>query len=396
MVRNIKPKKQVIEEHYDYLKELVAQVFEGQDIDDNWLVSPKVEIRALEKLMNIDPEKNKQRTFMCGGLVAYIVMTMLYYNQNCSLHRLGPDFRSWYAVGISPFYGQWHSLAEKLKLAGDKFDCLDMSHMEASLSPRILEIIYRLRNKYGEESTRKAREWVFDNLCYSKVRDLLGRLLIKLGMNPSGSLNTLDDNTLALLFIIIYALSRQGLSDDEIIRFLEDEVFGKLGGDDSIFNSHPLLADLPSYAAELGFKAEYEIAPGSPLSEATFFSSGFHYDLNHKMYIPKPNFDKLFAGLYWWRKEDSWRLTLAKLCALRILTYPYPKKFQEIETLISYILEKHDDDLHLEKRMDDKITYSQLMSMMLSTEQMEFLWFGLEKAGSDLSEDVLDNILSFL
>jgi len=82
--------------------------------------------------------------------------------------------------------------------------------------------------------------------------------------------------------------------------------------------------------------------------------------------------------LFFYKKSNSWRLTLAKLYALRVLCYPNIARKMELEYYISYVWEKHDVDMQQETNMDDKISYSSLRTLHLPQSQIQFLIYGDE------------------
>jgi hypothetical protein len=253
--------------------------------------------------------------------------------------------------------------------------------MERSISARIQRDLYDIRNQNfpRDQKTVNALDWLFDQLAFSLVIDCDGDLLIKNGKNPSGCANTLDDNTLVEFMIVFYTICRNYPSDNvEEILTKAYTIVGKMGGDDKLLADNPAITNIITYAKEMGFDMGYEVPYPTPFSKAQFYSQGFHFDVDHRMYIPKFNFRKLLASVFWWRKANSWRLTMAKLCALRLLTYPYKNEFLIIEKLIDFVHFNYKNDMKVEKRLDDKLTYESLLSMLLSTSQMEYIWYGLE------------------
>jgi hypothetical protein len=205
-------KRLCLEGERDLLRSIVGQIFTTGEVSfdfngthfDNvyWQTSPKGEIRDITKLNNVDPKKRKTRTFMCGDIITHTVGFMLYKNQNDSLISY-PSRDSWIAVGMNPWYGGWDQLAKSLLRNGaTRFLCYDASHMEASVSDAVQDVIYKTRNSAlrNPEQTRVAQEWFQLQVTNSLIIDVDGRLCMKFGKNPSGNFNTLVDNTFALFF----------------------------------------------------------------------------------------------------------------------------------------------------------------------------------------------------
>jgi len=378
-------KRQVFEHLRPHLDNMLSNIALGKFVETLWEASPKIEIRSLEKIINDDLEKRKQRTFLCCDVLTYIIGLILYYDQKTRSLKMSNNHEG-FSVGSSIFYGGWHEIALNLLKNGSKtFRCYDIKHMEASISPRIMEDIYEIRNSFlpNDKFTENLKEWYLANYIYSKVIDMHGQIGMKIGKISSGGPNTIDDNTLTLLLIQLYHFS---LSSDSVSEILEkhSSISRENMGDDSIQEDVEIWTKPYDYiktSKEMGFQLEEE-SYGS-IFESTFLNFKFQFNINYSMFTFVPNYDKLFAGLYYYRKNDSWRLTLAKLCAMRVLCYTSKKHLEAIDYFIDYIWENHDNDLRLEKKLDDKITYNSLRSLKISNERIEILLFGLESKGPD-------------
>jgi hypothetical protein len=261
--------------------------------------------------------------------------------------------------------------------------------MEASIKVNLFELIYSFRNS-SLHGNANAKEWFLLNKIYSKVKDPDGFMGFKTGSNPSGCLNTLSDNTWALIFVFMYNLSFYAQDVNALIDLYWDKPV-KIMGDDSIVADDVVWDSLLAHSKDLGFTIKYEagdeLNPALPITEGKFLNFGFVYDMPHNMWIFKPNFDKLLAGLFFYRKSNSWRLTMAKLYALRVLCYNFPSRLQEIESYIALIWNKYNHQMKIEHQMDEKIPYIQLRSLHLPSEEIEFLLFGNEKGQARAFEE---------
>jgi hypothetical protein len=370
-------KKQVFENFQPQLKEMISDICLGKIVDTLWEASPKVEIRALEKIISEDLTKRKQRTFMCCDVLCYIIGIMLYGDQNDKF--LSAQSGTWSAVGSSIFYGGWHALLSKLGRIANKFRCFDIKAMEASISPELFRRLYAFRNKYLKVPKRfkPLLDWFLENKIYSKVVDLLGRLGYKIGCNPSGCLNTLMDNTLICIVILLYHLAKKCNSIQELMDKV-DENEAESMGDDSILADKEDWDGLESSSLEIGFEMTPEIKGAVSPTEAKFLNFSWKFNVVHNMWVFVPNYDKLFAGLYFYRKNNSWRLTLAKLCAMKVLCYTDEYYYKIVCFYIDFIWKHHMQDLKNEINLDDKISYNSLRAMELDDKQIEFLIYGLE------------------
>jgi len=337
----------------------------------------------------------------------------LYSDQNDRLVALAQS-RCWSAVGSSIFHGGWDAFARYLlgdEQSSGKVRAYDISAMEASVSARIFEILYEWRNDsiHGEDALK---EWFFKNKVYSKMLDPNGVQGFKVGSNPSGCINTLTDNTFVVIFCLLYHLVGKELMispdsfDDEIVDAVVehyDELPVKAMGDDTILADHPVWDGLEESTLELGFSFEKELPPSGnfpmQLHEAKFLNFGFDFDFNRNMWHFRPNFDKLFAGLFYYKKQSSWRLTLAKLYALRVMCSQHPRYRFELDSYIQYIWQDFDPELRSEdlkdSNGDELLPYKNLKSMYLTAVQCDFLVFGLEGL-SEVVPPILQLALNYL
>lgn len=403
--------------------EMVFEVRPGYTVDYRhayWQTSGKGEMRTTDKLLHPDVTKRKTRTFMAGDFVCHCVSLMLYSDQNDELLRMSHE-REWSAVGMSPWYGGWDKMARGLlgKISPDeaKFACEDVSHMEASVNDYFQTVIYRVRNLNLVNKHLKPRQvvnlmsWAFANSVYSYVLDVMGYLLLLIGKNKSGHFNTLTDNTLCLILVELYRLayylkhrSVTSLSNQAARGFFSKlppihdllkcyfEVPLRAMGDDSIIADHDWVGLTRSVARHLGFEIKLE-CPVGLLSESSFLNAGFHRVT--EMWYMRPNFDKLRASILFNWKSRSWRLAYVKVCAYRMLVFPFERYRVEADAMLDYILRHHDDDMRREASMDSKITYFSALAARMSDSDNRFLVSGLE--GGDRRNLVLgDTAVSFL
>lgn len=387
----------------ELVAEIVQQVLDCGQIDYQfdgerytevfWLTSPKEEIRPIEKINHEDKTKRKTRTFMCGDLITHIIGFMLYKNQNDALiQNRNPD--SWVCVGLNPFYGGWHNMSESLlRNKSKKFYCADASHMEASVNKVLQTIIYKSRNAalkndptssgITAKQLKTASEWYLEQVSDSLVIDITGALCMKFGKNPSGQINTLIDNTLALIYVNLYAVSE--FADEYIdIVYAYYEIALKAFGDDSIAEEDYRLTNLFRSASDLGFNLELESTPG-PLNTCQFLSSAFYFSTERKKWIQQPNFEKLFANIFFNFKKSSWRYAYVKLAAARKLVYAFPEKRDIIDDYLSYVINHHHGDLMNESHIDCDLTFKATVSQLMPNTQNDFLIFGDESA-SEMAE----------
>lgn len=374
---------------------IVCQIFETGEIDYEfegvrytdvfWLTSPKSEIRPIEKYNNPDPLKRKTRTFMCGDLVTHIVGFMLYKTQNDNGMRRSKD-TDWSTVGTSPWYGGWDRFSRTLLRNGSrKFHSMDVSHMEASVSKSIQQLIYDTRNgavkwckdkEFTREQLEVAKSWYFDQITDSLIIDVNGFLCQKFGKNPSGQLGTLTDNTSALIIVFLYSIAKVSKSVDEVVNAY-DEIANKCLGDDSLFEDDWRLLNVIEDARDLGFDFTYEAEPAN-LDKCRFLNSNFVLHKGRGLWIQKPNFEKILANVLFNFKKSSWRYTWVKLCAARKLVWAFPEWRDIIDLYLTFVKEKKYNHMKEETHIDSEITFEAAMAQYMTDEHNAFLIFGDE------------------
>jgi hypothetical protein len=370
----------------------VCYTFNGKTYTDVFfLTSPKAEIRPIEKYNNPDKTKRKTRTFMCSDLIVHIVGFMLYKKQNDAM-MMNSDVKDWSTVGTNPWYGGWDDLSRSLlRNKSKEFNSMDVSHMEASVSKPIQETIYIARNSAIRSQNTVSRiqhqnmqDWYLDQITDSLIIDIEGRLCQKFGKNPSGQLNTLTDNTLTLALTFLYTISFSCPTYSSLVVAYR-EIAAKILGDDSLFEKDFRLKDIMTRVQDLGFEFTYEAPPG-PLQECTFLNSRFHFHELKRMWIQKPNFEKILANVLYNFKKSSWRYTYVKLCAARKLVWAFPEWRQIIDEYLSFVTIHKMNHMLAEKEVDKELTFEAALAQFMPDRQNEFLIFGDENSSTKPSQ----------
>jgi hypothetical protein len=376
------------------LREIVEQIFTRGSFDVQfeykpgkfmrwnhvyYQVSPKGELRTVDKLLSEDLSKRKTRTFMCGDLVLYLVTVMCYGEQHDMFLSMASG-AEWSAVGMTPWYGGWNRMAGYLQSRSGSLEqppnmwCFDVSHMEASVNDNIQTVIDRVRNESLVTYSRRALEFVHETNVALYVIGVTGWLYLILGKNPSGKFLTADDNTLALMLGGLYTIACDCQTAAEVVRVYWDSP-AKMFGDDSVIQDRPWVHKMVERMRHLGFELKLE-CPVGPLRDARFLNAGFWW--SGSMWYFKPNFDKVRASIFFLWKSRSWRLAYVKVCAYRQLVYPYKLYRDEADRLLRYIITNHDDDMRNEKQLDATLSYESTRASLLSDARTEFLHSGAE------------------
>lgn len=174
--------------------------------DPNWTClftnSLKEELRLDEKM-----RENSIRTFLSGGVDAVVHGTRLFVDMNEKMYN--SHLQSSSAVGMSPYKGNWDRLYCKLKTFKKGY-ALDESQYDSSLRSYMMWGCARYRWNMLQEADQteenKLRiQTYYRNLVHTLVICPDGVIVMKQTGNPSGSVNTISDNTLILYTLLAYA-----------------------------------------------------------------------------------------------------------------------------------------------------------------------------------------------
>lgn len=179
--------------------ELLAQ-------DPNWTCcfvnSLKEELRLEEKIL-----ENSMRTFLAGSLDATAHGTRLFADMNEKLYSAYLVSAS--AIGMSPYGGNWNRMVRKLKIFPNGY-ALDESQYDSSLRAYLMWGCAWLRWQMLAEVDRTSANLMriktyYRNLVSTLVVTPEGNLVMKKTGNPSGSVNTISDNTIILYVLLAFA-----------------------------------------------------------------------------------------------------------------------------------------------------------------------------------------------
>lgn len=164
--------------------------------------SLKEELRTSEKLA-----ENSQRTFLAGGTDAVVHGTRLFVDMNEKMYESHLLTAS--AVGMSPYKGNWDRLYQKLRVFRKGY-ALDESQYDSSLRTFLMWGCARFRWEMLREEDRTKENLARILVYYRNLVNTLvicpdGVIVMKKTGNPSGSVNTITDNTLILYTLLAYA-----------------------------------------------------------------------------------------------------------------------------------------------------------------------------------------------
>lgn len=83
-----------------------------------------------------------------------------------------------------------------------------------------------------------------------------------------------------------------------------------------------------------------------------------------------------------------------KVCAYRMLVFPFERYRVEADAMLDYILRHHQDDMRRETSMDSKITFASALASRMSDKDNRWLISGMESSGGNMRKD--ETAVSFL
>lgn len=199
-------KKELFEAEGEEIDTWLQEDWETMADDPMWTClftnSLKEEMRPADKIL-----ENSIRTFLSGGLDAVTHGTRLFVDMNEKMYK--SHIRTASAVGMSPLKGNWDVLYRKLNVFKNGY-ALDESQYDSSLRAFMMWGCAKFRfamlsPEFRTERNLQRIKTYYRNLINTVVVCPDGVLVMKKTGNPSGSVNTISDNTLILYALMAYA-----------------------------------------------------------------------------------------------------------------------------------------------------------------------------------------------
>lgn len=261
----------------------VQSIFDNNLVDGSytclWTSSLKEETRPLEKL-----DQNKIRNFLAGPADLTVLCDVVFGEMNDKLYSSPLLCAS--AIGLNPFKGGWERAFQKLCKYRHNAVALDESSYDSTLRQVFMLAVRDLRKlflhkDYATKSNFSRIDNLYRELIFSLVIMPDGNVCFKVTGNPSGSGNTISDNTLILFMILSYCwIVLTGNTD---LRCFENNVPLLLCGDDNTFtvsddfkrNFNP--KNISVTMSSIGITTTSEFDDFVDLERVSFLSSSFNY-----------------------------------------------------------------------------------------------------------------------
>lgn len=351
-----------------------------------WTSSQKRELRDVDKLA-----ENSLRTFTASPFELSVATNRLCLDANEKFYDGAIDM-CWSAVGKSKFLSGWDSMARKLDRFPNKFE-LDESQYDSSLFRAALygqrDIRWSQLHSFDQtEENYNRLNNVYDHIVNSYIVMEDGTLIQKTTGNPSGSSNTVVDNTMILFRLFAYAwirLCRKNGRRPLYSDFLSN-VVALLYGDDNTyscsdevvgwFNPH----NIGEIWSGIGVTTKTPCYEPGTLDSVSFLSNRFKYSKVYSMWFPVPETERILSSVCWGASKDDVRYHFLRTCALRMDSY-WNKEVRDIlADYLAYLQKYHARELvgALSIRGSEPISMDQIFGLWRSDLWIEALYAGVE------------------
>lgn len=389
-----------------------------EPIHSFWTCAQKHEMRSVKKLSEDPP---KHRTFTASSADLTINANRLFLDMNNKFYRSHGKTSSF--VGGSKFKKGFDLVYRRL--ARHKFGfALDESDFDASVFQKAMWIVARFRYKMLRPEDRTIENWKrIQNVYYQIINSMIvledGTVVMKDTGNPSGSVNTVVDNTLVLHIISTYAwvrlyakhmnLDRVWLLEgkdyltqsewDELqasiktvlsFNHFKDNVELVLYGDDNTFTVSPECiswfnaVNIIEVWKSLGITTKTDDTEPRNYYDLDFLSQRV---LKYKgCWLPYPDPSTIVNSLYHKTTIDDPRWHLLRAYALRNESWAHEPTRLLLQGYIDYLIQDYSNSLHGDVKVPGTEVFlpmKDIYSVYLTDDELERLYLGLEVAGSN-------------
>lgn len=347
----------------EYYEELAGETCRGV----LWNNVVKQEVRLVEKI-------ERPRVICAASVEHTYACNRVFGDMNQSFYESGSRQENWSFVGATKFRRGWDTLGNRLDRHPNKFE-VDESAYDSSLFREAMwgmaEFRYRMLSPLHRTPENYNRIInLYQEIVNSVMVGPMGDLLMKNTGNPSGSSNTIVDNTIILYRLFCYAwikLAPDYLCDQ---RSMHDHVEAALNGDDNTWSCSDEV--LPWFNAQsvsmvwsdLGIKAQ--IGNSSKLLDDCYFLSAKFFKVDG-VYVPLPDWSRVMSCMcYNVRDPKSVKWSFLRACALRIELFWDGNYRPMLDNYIKWLLKRRLAQLKAPKNEFDPLdwfTFEELMAV---------------------------------
>jgi hypothetical protein len=366
----------------EYLKTYVNEIAAKPDCDPVlWSNNVKKEIRLTEKICS-----NSLRTFVSPPIEHIILAQMLFWEMNNKLYHSSD--KTWSFVGRSPFLRGFHNLFNRLNKHKNAFEC-DESEYDSSLFRRLMYGMRDLRWDWLAPGCKTPLNFVRLNNVYRDIVEswivtTRGDVFQKETGNPSGSLNTISDNTIILFRLLAYAwLILAPHEKYKTYQMFMMHVEAALNGDDNTWTCSDEVVNwfnaksVAKVWSEIGITTKYGAENARKLEDCKFLSSSF--GKCNGVWVPVPETSRVLACLGKNTKfPDNPRFSLLRACAMRIQSFFNLECRYLIDEYIQWLISTKWDLLHAPCADSDPFTFDNVYSVYKTDWELINLYTGRE------------------
>lgn len=371
-----------------FWEELVLPVMTMTPI---WTVSQKRELRTIDKVKD-----SNHRTFTASPIELTTASNRLCLDFNEKFYD--SSNKTWSAVGMTKFLSGWHRLYERLNKHPNGYE-LDETAYDASMFARALygqrDLRWRTLKVSERTASNQLRLWrIYDSIVHSVMIMEDGVLVQKHTGNPSGSGNTVVDNTQVLMRLLSYAWLLLSPANMRNYSDFQDNVEAAIYGDDVTFSVSDIAKIFynPTAIAEIwtkiGVVTRTPDPNPRPVSELTFLSNSFKYDDDTSHWMPCPSADKVLSSIAYGSDLNDVRWHFLRACALRMDAYYNEEVREKLDAYINYLNHNYQEELigSVELRPGVSISMKDIRGLWKPHTWMEHLYTGRESLTTDQME----------
>lgn len=348
-----------------------------------WTISPKEEIRTMEKI-----EAGQRRAFLASTFELQVVSVMLYWpmDRAVEIYYHNQDNNFWVGPSKNKFRLNWHRLFCWLREFSNLFGSGDASQYDSSIPALLMYYVHWVRMAIMGKDIASINYML--NTIYSFCINEMGEIFVKVHGNSSGSGTTLTDNNYCLWIMVVYSLlkyaQRTGthVPVGEEMRYVDQHVRFVLCGDDFLgtVTNRYVFTVLNYEMQHFGVIYKFKVAMAEEneqglYADIEFCNTGFKNDKRRKLVVPAPNAKKMIASLVYAAKyAKSPRMSWVRACAVRTELWTSDE---------CWIVEKHIDRMKKEELraikadspVDKLVGFEAAMKSYLTPGELNLLYF---------------------
>jgi len=313
-----------------------------------WTNALKEEIRPMAKIL-----ENKIRTFTASPVDLTVAGNQLCLDMNQKFYE--SHLKTASTVGLDPFHGGWDLAYRKVKKHPNGYE-LDENAYDSSLFIMLFQMIFCFRvDCLADRGFKQHMHTLYQNIVWSIVVTADGLILQKKTGNPSGSINTIVDNTLILYWLLAYAWIKLAPVAFRTYESFNEHVSLLLTGDDNTwtvsdeanvwFNGRSVSQVLSS----LGITTTSPCYDARPVEELTYLSRSFNTFIEaygEKKCVPVLDKSKFVASLRFSEKPVDPVYALVRACGFYQVSWADAEMRKHMVDYIDWLIKEYDDVLY--------------------------------------------------